>query len=42
MLRRTLLTTLLASLSLAVSVPALAKDPKELVIGTSAARMPIR
>jgi D-methionine transport system substrate-binding protein len=36
MLRRTLLTTLLASLSLAVSVPALAKDPKELVIGTSA------
>ncbi|MBR7794380.1 hypothetical protein KDM87_17425 [Undibacterium sp. FT147W] len=36
MLRRTLLTTLLASLSLAVSVSALAKDPKELVIGTSA------
>jgi D-methionine transport system substrate-binding protein len=36
MLRRTLLTTLLTSLSLAVSVPALAKDPKELVIGTSA------
>lgn len=36
MLRRTLLTTLLTSLALAVSVPALAKDPKELVIGTSA------
>jgi len=36
MLRRTLLTTLLASLSLTVSVSALAKDPKELVIGTSA------
>lgn len=36
MLRRTLLTTLLTSLSLAVSVPALTKDPKELVIGTSA------
>lgn len=36
MLRRTLLTTLLVSLSLAVPVPVLAKDPKELVIGTSA------
>jgi D-methionine transport system substrate-binding protein len=36
MLRRTLLTTLLASLSLAVPLSALAKDPKELVIGTSA------
>ncbi|WP_222610810.1 MetQ/NlpA family ABC transporter substrate-binding protein [Undibacterium sp. FT79W] len=36
MLRRTLLTTLLTSLALAVSVPVLAKDPKELVIGTSA------
>lgn len=36
MLRRTLLTTLLASLPLTVSVSALAKDPKELVIGTSA------
>ncbi|MBC3928973.1 MetQ/NlpA family ABC transporter substrate-binding protein [Undibacterium sp. CY21W] len=36
MLRRKFLTTLLTSLALAVSVPALAKDPKELVIGTSA------
>jgi len=36
MLRCILLTTLLASLSLSVPLSTLAKDPKELVIGTSA------